>query len=478
MPKFTVKTLLSDTLVYGIARFVNIFFSIFLIPIYTRYFTVAEYGIIENLNIFSVLIVGMFGFSLSEGLIRYYTLSESEIEKKELLSTIHYVSLILGVIALVIGLLISNWFGNIFIQKTDSENFLLVLLAIIQAICVINLTIYQSVFRINFRKSQYNVTTIGVVVLSALLSIFFVVILKHGVKSVFLAAAISNFLFAVYGYVKVKPEIYFKYFKFGILKKLLPYCYPLAISGLAILVLRSSDRYFISLLLDNSLYQIGLYTTAEKVMMPLLLITAAFHTAFVPFIMNAAKTEDIKPLLIKSYKLYVGVTTIGVIILSIVAKYILILLTTPSYYPAYKYAYLVGIYLILNTSYYFGGIGLSLKEKTKYIGVFLIVSALINIIFNIILIPQYHIAGALFATIISYLVFNFLIFYKSNQFFEVNYSFRKSLLIIIACGCFSFFSLENTLLGLILLPIFVGMLIYSGFLNVPYIKESIYNKMH
>ena len=116
-------------------------------------------------------------------------------------------------------------------------------------------------------------------------------------------------------------------------------------------------------MVDDGLHQVGLYTTAEKVMMPLLIITAAFHTAFVPFILNAAKSQDIKPLLIKTYKLYISVTTIFVILFSMISKYILMLLTTPDYYPVYTFTYLVGIYLILNTSYYFGSIGLSLKKK-------------------------------------------------------------------------------------------------------------------
>jgi len=294
---FTIKSLFSDTLVYGSARFINAFLSIFLIPIYTRYFTVAEYGIIENINIFNILIVNLFGLALGEGIMRYYTLADSAEEKKKLLSTVHYVSIISGTVAVLLGILISGWFGEIFIQKSSKENFLLVLCAVVQAFLVINLIVYQSVLRIRFQRFKYNVTTIGTVLITALLSIFFVVVMKYNILSVFLASAIANFTFTFYGYWHVKEEISIVNFKFSTLKNIFPYCLAFIPASLAMLVMRSSDRYFMTLMLDDSLHQVGLYTTAEKVMMPLLIVIAAFHTGFVPFILNAAKSQDIRLLL-------------------------------------------------------------------------------------------------------------------------------------------------------------------------------------
>lgn len=467
--EFSIKSLFSDILVYGIARYVNAFLSIFLIPIYTRYFTVAEYGIIENLNIFNIVIVSLFGLSLSEGVFRYYTLSDSIEEKKKILSTVHYISIVSGILAVVIGVSISGWFGEIFIQKSNNENFLLILLASIQAFFVINLTVYQSVLRIKFKRFQYNVSTIGAVILSALLSIVFVVVLNYGIISVFLASVIANFIFTMYGYWQIKEEISLCSVHFKILQNILPYCYPLIIASFSLLIMRSSDRYFMALMLPDSLHQIGLYTTAEKVMTPLLIITAAFHTAFVPFILNAAKTQDIKPLLVKSYKLYISATTIFVIIFSMLSKYLLMLLTTPSYYPAYQFTYLVGIYLILNVSYYFGSIGLVLKEKTKYIGMYVMGSSICNIILNSMLIPQFGIEGAFWATIIAYGVLNILIFYKSDKLYPVDFGHLKTYIILILSGCISYFALDNLALGILLLGLFIACLFYFDYLKREYL---------
>ena len=63
-------------------------------------------------------------------------------------------------------------------------------------------------------------------------------------------------------------------------------------------------------------------------------------------------------------------------------------------------------------------------EKQNWAPLFRGIGALTNITLNLLLIPYYSIKGAAVATLISYLVMTFFIYYKSNQWMKIPYKFN------------------------------------------------------
>lgn len=465
--QFTIKGLLSDSILYGSARFISAFISIFLIPIYTRYFSVEEYGIIETLNIFHLILVNFFGLALEQAIFRFYATSNDKEEKIKIVSTIHYTSLVLlsGVL-LLFGILASDWFGSNFIKQEDSDNFILVFLVLIQTICIINATNYQTVLRLNFKKNDFFISTLGVVLLSSLLSILFVVVFHYGIISIFLASVIANLLFTSYAYLKVKNEIFIHQFSRALFYKFILYCLPFIPVSFSMLIMRSSDRYFISLLLDDSLYKIGLYSTAEKVVMPLTMIGAAFSMAWDPIAMRAAAESDPKPLYKSAFKYYISITTIACIIFCGLAKYILIVLTTEPFYIAYKYVAPLGIYLSLNALIFIGSKGLILANRQKVLSFFIVIAALTNLLLNYITVPIWEIYGAAWSTVISLFILNTLVFIFAEQKYYVGYPLIKGLIIYILCGIISVIIVNSIVWGSLLFIAYIILLFNLQFLEL------------
>jgi O-antigen/teichoic acid export membrane protein len=76
-------------------------------------------------------------------------------------------------------------------------------------------------------------------------------------------------------------------------------------------------------------------------------------------------------------------------------------------------------------------LGMMLTKNTKYIGITTLISAAVNIVLNFILIPHFGIMAAAANTLIAYILFFFLTWYKSNQFYKIPFEGGKLFVLII-----------------------------------------------
>src|SRR5882724_1874655 len=96
-PRVTLFTLFGDTVIYGLPRFAQVLMSVLLLPLYTRYFAVAEYGLIENLNILAVLLTWA-GLALPSSIVRFYTVADSEEERVSIVTSIAAATTVMSVL--------------------------------------------------------------------------------------------------------------------------------------------------------------------------------------------------------------------------------------------------------------------------------------------------------------------------------------------------------------------------------------------
>lgn len=467
------KALFSDTLIYGIARITSSILSVFLIPVYTRYFTVAEYGIIENLNILNILIISIFSLGLSDSIVRFYSVADSEIEKKIILSSVLTSTVLSGIISLLLGLIYAPWFGEIFIQKPFVENLFLVNLILLLTFLIMPFNILLTVLNVKFKKKEYILVTVGNVLLSLVLSLVFVIVLDFGIIGVFLASLISHFIFVVYLFYLLRNEIAIKWISFTKAKELIFFCLAIVPSSITLLIMRSSDRYFIAWLLPDSLNKIGLYATAEKVMTPILLCGAAFSIAWTPFAMKVSMQQNAKEVYIRTFKYYISIMSVLLIILSASALLILKILTTPTFYPSYIYSPVIGLYLVINALYFIVGIGIILSKKVKIYLPISITSAVINITLNYILIPPFGIYGAAWATVVTFLLFCVLTYIYAEKYYYIGYPFISGLLLLTVSTFIAFIIMDHLVIGLILLAFYVYLLFALKYLEYDKIKNMI-----
>lgn len=190
-----IKELAGDSVIYGLSGIVTRFISIFLIPIYTRIFTPADYGIINLVSV-TFLLMGIFVvIGLDNAAARWYWDKEDDKDRISTFSSWFWIQLLVSVLFAIVIALISPFLSNTILG--DSNYYYLIILAAINLPFTAFTLVYSTWLRV--RKKAINAVVFSLInsLLAIALSIYLVMYLRIGLKGVFLSQLIANIASAV-----------------------------------------------------------------------------------------------------------------------------------------------------------------------------------------------------------------------------------------------------------------------------------------
>jgi len=465
-PRVTLSTLLGDAVIYGLPRFAQMLMSVLLLPLYTRYFAVAEYGIIENLNILAVLLTWAVGLALPSSVVRFYTVADSLQERVSIVTSAAAATTAMSGLTLLAMALLGGWLGQLFLHLEPARGRPLIILVTAWVATLLPLSVCESVFQARFQRRQYLVSTLGSVVVSVAITALCLVQFRLGVVSVFLGAVLGHGLLMVYAVYNISTEFRISAFHVRTLRRLLAFSLPLVPAALALLAIRSADRYFIIFLLPDPLHQVGLYSMAEKLMGPLTLLGAAFTLAWSPFAMAASLQDNAQLLYLRAFKHYVALTSVAIVALCAAAPLLLRILATPPYYESVIYMPPLGLYLALNSLYHLGALGFMLTNRTVLMVPMVLAAALVNAVLNLLWIPPYGVSGAAWATVVTFLIYNGALFLVGDRLCLVGFPLATGLTVYALAIPAAYLALYFPLFGPLLVAAHIGLLLVTGFLEL------------
>ena len=149
---------------------------------------------------------------------------------------------------------------------------------------------------------------------------------------------------------------------------------------------------------------VGLYTIGYSIGLATNLIVQAVQLAWPAQMFEIAKLSDAKrrfSLTLTYYCLALGFASLAV---SVLAREILVIMTTPAFYGAYIVVPLITLSYVFYGFRFMTTIGMSVKNKIRYSSIIIVGAAILNLILSFLLIPKYGILGAAWATLLSYLI--------------------------------------------------------------------------
>jgi O-antigen/teichoic acid export membrane protein len=420
------KEFIKDTFVYGLGTGIKKFIGLFLLPFYTRALTPSDYGILETVatSIFFVSAFLNMGLDSASGF--YFFKGKDEKEKGEIVFTVF----VLRLASVIPALILSFFSTQISIALFGTEQYTAVIFFSCISIPISLLVNEQShLYRYYRAPWKYNIITIIQSLASIVAGISLVVILKFGVLGAQLASVISSLAVVIFSYYNFARNKYTYRFNFHFAGKMLKYGFPLIWGGIASWFYVSSDRYF--LLHYKNLQEIGYYSIGATFSQPILLINMAVQMSFgVLFYSEYNKEIDSskqnsRKLIKDVFSLFLFVTVIGASFLSIFGVELIVTITTSQYIFGALAIPLLTFSAIFDQAFQITALGITLKEKTWYFTLIIIITALFNLGANFILIPDYSFVGAGIATLLSYILYWALAFFLSQKFFRVNYNLIK-----------------------------------------------------
>ncbi|CAN5137683.1 flippase [soil metagenome] len=421
-----IKQLAGETAIYGISSIVTKFITIFLVPIYAKIFEPSDFGTISLINItFSLLgIFVILGLDTATG-VYFYEL-ESE-DRKKPISSWFWTQITISLLIFTLVTIFADQISNLILNNTSGSIYFM--LAAFNLILATLPGLIINWFRLQRRPIPCIIFTLGNSLLLIFLNIVFVILLKVGIKGIFISYVLSSGISAIVAFFYIRDWIKFSSFDFSLLKKMLQFSLPLVPAAIAFWVLTSSAGYFIESKLDRA--EVGLFQIGSSFASGMFLITGAFQLSWGPFAFSIHKEENARQIYAEVFIIYIVLTSFIFVCLSTFAKEILLVLTTPNYVEAYIVGSILAFNFILVGLNYIAAIGLNLAKTNSPYATAIIVASVITIGLYFLLIPALGKEGAALATLSGQILIPIYMFYKAQRLYFIPYKFSKGFLILV-----------------------------------------------
>jgi len=437
------RKLFRQSAIYGLGTLSTKLAGFVLIPLYTKSFSVAEFGVLGLLEVSAAVVISFFGFSLYSGFFRWYWDKSAEGKKESLFFTVTLFQIGIVILTYFVALPFLKSFSQLILNSPDYTYLLRLML--ISSLIQLVLVMPNTLLRLQEKPWLFALANLLQLIFSLIVTVYFIAFRHAGIEGIYYGQIAGSLAFAS---VLVRYSYRNMIFRFEgqLLRELLVYCFPLFMSGVALVMLNVTDRYSIEVL--GNMADVGLYSYGFKLANTLnVFLITSINFAIQPMIYRMMNAPDNKRFYAKLLTYYtfgtmifgLGMMVFGLEITKLFAKRV-------EYYDAW-YVFPFIIYSIV-----FGMMkdvattGLSISKKTKVIAVTVIITAALNLILNNILIRLMGNQGAALSKMLSMLVFFVLTLYFSQKVYPIPYEMKRiTLMLVTAAGLYTISLLFNSL---------------------------------
>ncbi len=476
-----IQQTIKQSAIYTLPGIASQFIGVILVPIYTRIFAPADYGIMAGIALITPIATLLLMFAIESGVARYYLDSQDERDKKLTAATGLYFVAILSFSAISIAVLFfSEEISQLVLNDRQySTYFTLALLAIPFSLCY---KLALDILRFRFQVARRTVIGIAHMLVNVGLSIYLVVLLRMGITGVFLATLITSIIFCIAVLFLVRSN-YALTFSFRRLKELLTFSVPLVPAIMIMYLFQYADRYFLIRL--TTLKELGLYSIGVTIASVVLLLMMGFRNAWVPIVLSSFREEESKQFYVRMFDYFWALIFLGTVGISLFAKEVLAILAPETYLGAYAVVPILILGVVFFNGVSFFTFGITIAKKTQYQFPLAVIAAAINVGLNYLLIPDYGMIGAAIATLIASIIYAAASFMVSQRFYYVSYNLAAFLKIsavvvtLVSVGYFLFsdISLRNILIKVGLIGVFLVCLYIFNLIGkeeLTYLRKLVY----
>ncbi|MDN3715932.1 lipopolysaccharide biosynthesis protein [Vibrio breoganii] len=387
------------------------------LPVLTWYFSPEDIGRISLFQVVISFSVLLFSLGLDQSYVREY---HDSADKPALLALSFFPGFVLlTTILLVVFWVSPTYLSNIFFDIKSISLTIMASLILLLYFCSRYLTL---IFRMQDRGLAFSMTKVLPKILFLSIIFFYIVYsrsfdFEHLLFAYFGSISLVVLLGAIYTY-KEWFSISTKNIKYQQLRSMLNYGIPLIFSGIATWVLMGTDKIILKKI--SSFEQLGVYSVSLSIASAVAILGTVFNTLWAPSVFkwvsegnNLDKVKNI------SEYVQIGVASIFVIVGSMSW---LISFVLPDDYIDVQYILPLAIstpllYTLSETT----SMGISVKRKTNYAMYIAIVAGVLNVIGNLVLVPELGAKGAAISTAVA--MWLFMVFrseFSNNIWFKIS----------------------------------------------------------
>jgi O-antigen/teichoic acid export membrane protein len=419
--------------VYTAGVLVNRAVSLVMLPIYTRYLTPADYGVLQLVEMTVDLVAILFGSHLGAGIFRLYQKTDDPSERKSVVSTALGVVTLAYAVAGAVAFLSAPWLAQVVFGSRDrAELVRLASLTLgVQGLVLVPLSYLQ----LMKRPGSYVATNSAKLLIQLTMNIVLVVFLGMGPRGVLIGNLLANVVLATALSAMVLRDVGPRMSR-SVARALLRFGAPFIATQLASFVVTHGDRFFLQR--HGGETSVGIYALGYQFGVLLARIGySPFAAAWEPTRFEVASRPDRDQIYSRTFlylNIYLCTLAIGV---SLFAGDLLRVIAAPAFHPAGMLVPLLALAYVFYGWTGFLNLGILMRERTELVTAATWVAAAVAVGGYVALIPPFGRFGAAIATVAAYAVRAGTVYVFAQRTWPVRYDWRpviRLLLVTVAVG--------------------------------------------
>lgn len=427
-----IKFLLTHSSIYGLGTMISRVTSLLLLPLYTRYLTPSDYGVLSTIEITSGLIGIVVTIGIALGLSRFFYESDNIKDRNLVVSTTFLVYAVVAMLALPFLFLSTKTFSLILFGKVDYWNLFAIsfFTLIIQGVNDIGVMY----LRLLKKSTVFILITISRLLFIILLNIVFIVHFQMGILGILYSSLIISLLYGLTLTFFILWRTKIKY-SHQLAIDMLKYSIPIIPSRLAETLVKQSDKYFVLHFFSTA--QLGIYSLSLKIGNSVHdLLTVPFNMAYIPRRFEIMQRADAKSIYARIFTYYMFLMINVGLAISMFIPEILRLLVTPEFFEAARYIPLVVFSMIIFGSHRHLEFGILYSKKTKFLAYINVTTSIVNLLLNYLFIQNFALWGAIISSIVALSIQAFAFYYFSTKHYAIKYEFSRIIKVCILAIAF------------------------------------------
>lgn len=461
------KTLVKNSIIYLIGNFGSKFLGILIIPLYTHYLNTEQFGYFDLVTSYITLLLPLVTFQITDALYRYLLDSNDRLESSKIITNSFYIMLrnliILNLLLVVIFQFVDLNYKYLFLLQLDT---------------LVIYTIWIQTARGLKENILYSVSGVIFTIVSLVSNLFFIIYMRMEVEGLIYSNILASTVTFIYVEYKLRLSKYFsfKYLSKDYNGKLIKFSLPLIPNIISWWVMNVSDRTLLNHYVGMDAN--GLYAIANKFPSILLMLNTIFSLAWQESVITEAKSKGNNEFYTKMFNYYVIFQFTGVIIFLSMTKFLMQFLVDESYFISWKYIpflYLATIFSGFSSFY-----GASYLSSEKTMGSFYtsVIGAVVNLIFNIALIPVIGIQGASVSTMLAFLMMWGARMYDTRKYFKIQIDIKTLVELSVLTTVYVFlYYYENTILQIVLFVLALTIFAFYNKMLLLKVKDVLFSKL-
>ena len=416
-----LRKLVGASAVYGLGSVLVRGLAFVLLPLYTRYLSPAEYGIVALTVTVTVLLGMLYPLGLRGAMSRTYYESGTAEERKQRVGTL-WIAMTLSAAAMAI--ILDRTGPSLSAAVLPEVPFhpylrLAVWTAFLGVLGITPLVLLQA----QERPLGYVLLTLWTALATTGMTVWLVV--TGGGAEGYMRGALVGAALAAVPYVALTIRQMRPVFRTSVLVPALAFSLPLLPHALAGWALEMSDRAILTRLIP--LHDVGVYSLGYQLGAAMGLLTMAFNAAWVPFLFGTLKDEGEKahPRLARLVTYYAIALCFFGLGWSLLVKQAITLIAGPEFQEAYRITPWVvggyvcsGLYLIPTNLLFW-------RRRTRVVPLVTLAAGAVNIGLNLWLVPRYGAIAAAWSTLVAYAILLVLTWWSAERRHPFPYEYRR-----------------------------------------------------